>query len=376
MNVLVVNTGGVTLDLTNVDDDGRTVAHRQIDPWDGHDTAPIGEFLDHTTTVDAVGHRVVHGGNTLSKPTIINERVEGIIEAAAPLAPLHQQRALLGIRAARTLLPDAVHVACFDTEFHTTIPDPAATYPIPAEWRERWPLRRAGFHGLSHRHVANVVATITGGDARRIVSCHLGSGASLCAIADGRSVDTTMGMTPLEGLMMVNRSGSVDPGLLLWLLQHGGLTPNELADGLYREGGLKGVAGGSGDMRDIIARADTGDAAARLAFDMYIHRLRREIAAMTAALGGIDVLAFTGGVGEHMPAVRAATADGLGYLGLVIDPDRNQRARGDADHQISTPASPARCVVVATGEHIEIAAATRTLLHRDQQHPSTIGVPP
>ncbi len=368
MNVLVVNAGGVTLELSVVDAGGTCVAEREIDPWDGHDTDAISEFVAGAPAIDAIGHRVVHGGTDLTAPTLIDAHVEDRIEAASTLAPLHQDRILLGIRATRRLFPDRPNVACFDTAFHTTMPAAASTYALPAAWRDRWPLHRLGFHGSSHAHVAAVAGTIAGADrtypsgpvARRIVSCHLGSGASLCAILDGRSVDTTMGLTPLEGLVMVSRAGSVDPGLVLWLIRRGGLDPADVEHGLYHESGLVGLAGGSGDMRDVVQRRDAGDADARLAFDVYIHRLRREIAAMTAALGGIDILAFTGGVGQHLGAVRAAAADGLGHLGIEVDTVRNAAAAADAD--VSAEQARAATVVVTTGEAIEIAAATRRAL--------------
>ncbi|MEZ5249188.1 MAG: hypothetical protein R2713_08240 [Ilumatobacteraceae bacterium] len=250
------------------------------------------------------------------------------------------------------------HVACFDTTFHLTLPAAAATYPLPREWRHRWALRRVGFHGLSHAYVARRAADLAGSHpSRRIVSCHLGSGASVCAIEAGRSIDTTMGMTPMEGLMMVTRSGTIDPGLLLWLLDGGGLTVEEVSEGLNTRSGLAGIAGGSGDMRDVVHRRARSDPEATLAFDIYVHRLRQGIAAMAASLGGVDVLAFTGGVGQHMAEVRAVTVAGLAHLGLAVDHDRNRGTSDDAD--ISARDAPARCVVVATGEHHSIAAETR-----------------
>ena len=365
MNVLVVNAGGVTLELSVIDDSGACVANREIDPWDGHGTDAITAFVDDAPDIDAIGHRVVHGGTELTAPTMIDAHVEELIEAASTMAPLHQDRILLGIHATQRLFPGRPNVACFDTAFHTTMPEATYTYALPAAWRDRWPLHRLGFHGSSHAHVAAVAGSIARGDssartgraARRIVSCHLGSGASLCAILDGRSVDTTMGLTPLEGLVMGTRSGSVDPGLILWLIERAGLDPAEVEHGLYHDSGLVGLAGGSGDMREVVERRDAGDAAARLAFDVYIHRLRREIAAMTGALGGIDILAFTGGVGQYMAAVRAAAADGLGYLEIEIDPARNEVAEADAD--IGAGTASTACIVVTSGEAIEIAAATR-----------------
>lgn len=364
--VLVVNVGGSTLGLSVVADGSRAVADTA--EWDGTDPRPLRTFLAGVPAVAAVGHRVVHGGD-LDQPVVIDDGVVEAIRAAGALSPVHQERALAGIAAARAELPDVPHVACFDTTFHRTLPDRAAVYALPAEWRRRWPLRRRGFHGLSHGYVAEVAPTVLTGDrigrpAARIVSCHLGSGASLCAIEQGRSIDTTMGATPMEGLVMAKRSGSVDPGILLWLLDEGGLDVDELRRGLSAEGGLAGLSGGtgSGDMRDVLARRAAGDEAAILAFEVYIHRLRAGIAAMAASLGGLDLLAFTGGVGEHLPEVRTAALAGLGFLGLDTVPEDPEPTSGHRD--LSTPWGTAGCVVVATGEDLAIAAATRTRLAR------------
>ncbi len=361
--VLVVNVGGATLALSVVAADGSRLLAETID-WDGCDPGPLREFLARAPAVGAVGHRVVHGGD-LDRPTLIDEGVTEAIRAAGALSPVHQERALAGIAAATDALPDRPHVACFDTTFHRTLPDRAAVYALPADWRRRWPLRRRGFHGLSHGYVAEVAPTVLSGEragrpAARIVSCHLGSGASLCAIERGRSVDTTMGATPLEGLAMAKRSGSVDPGIILWLLDEGGLGVDEVRQGLSAGGGLAGLASGSGDMRDVLAGRAAGDADARLAFDVYVHRLRAGIAAMAAALGGLDLLAFTGGVGEHLPEVRTAALAGLGFLGLDTVPENPEPTSGHRD--LTTPWATAGCVVVATGEDLAIAAATRALL--------------
>jgi acetate kinase len=257
-------------------------------------------------------------------------------------------------------LPGVPAVACFDTAFHATMAPAASTYALPAAWRERWGVRRFGFHGLSHAWVARRVPELLGRPAQglAIVSAHLGAGASLCAIRDGRSVDTTMGFTPLEGLVMATRSGSVDPGLVLWLLERGRLSAGELSDGLEHRSGLHGLAG-TADMRVVLERAAGGDADARLALDVYLHRLRAGIAAMAASLGGLDALAFTGGVGEHAPPVRAGAVDGLRFLGLAIDPARNG-AQPDAD--LSAPAALVRTIVIAAREDLEIARQTRAAL--------------
>jgi acetate kinase len=273
------------------------------------------------------------------------------IAALAELAPLHQQRGVAGIDAVAEVLPDVPAVACFDTAFHHRLPVTAATYALPREWNERWGLRWYGFHGLSHAHIARRVGELVGPN-QRIVSCHLGSGASLAAIHNGHSVDTTMGLTPLAGLVMVTRSGDVDPGLVLWLLDQ--VKPEELSDALEHRGGLAGLTGGSGDLRDIV---DNDDPAATLALEVYHHRLRREIAAMAAAMNRLDVLVFTGGVGEHQPRVRAATAEGLAFLGVAIAPEANEAAQTD----ITAAGARVRTLVVPAREDIEIARQVRSI---------------
>lgn len=258
-------------------------------------------------------------------------------------------------------LPDVPAVACFDTAFHVTLPPAANTYALPARWRERWRVRRYGFHGLSHAWIARRAPELLGTSASglRIVGCHLGAGASLCAIADGRSTDTTMGFTPLEGLVMATRSGSVDPGLLLWLLEKTGMTGRELAHALEHEAGLLGLAG-TADMRQVLARADAGDRDARTALGVYVHRLRAAIAAMTAALGGLDALVFTGGVGERSSAIRASTVAGLGFLGVAIDDRRN--ANPNVDAEITGAGAQVRTLVVHAREDLEIARQVRDLV--------------
>ena len=367
MRVLVVNAGSSSLKLrvlrwTGEQPERWEVEHTaDLDRWDGeHDLAEIESDVAEAGAIDAVGHRVVHGGADFSEATRLTAEVEQKILALSDLAPLHQPRAIAGVRAVERLLPDVPHVACFDTAFHAMMPAAAATYALPGAWRERWALRRFGFHGLSHAWAvrrAPEIAGVDGPRAARIVSCHLGAGASLCAARDGRSVDTTMGYTPLEGLVMATRSGSVDPGLVLWLIEHGGLSVGEVTDGLEHHAGLGGLTGTSGDMRDVLAARARGDAAAITAFDVYIHRLRRELAAMAGAVGGVDLVAFTGGVGENSPDVRAAAADGLAFLGLAIDPDRNAAATGDGD--ISAAGAVTRAVVVTAREDLEIADQVR-----------------
>lgn len=349
MRVLVVNAGSTTLKLALLD--GDVVVARDHD-------GGLETFAASLERVDAVGHRVVHGGDDLVHATLADDEVERRIEALTPLAPLHQPTALAGIRAARAALPGVPQYACFDTGFHATLPPAASTYALPAEWRQRWPLRRYGFHGLSHAYAARRAAALVGRplEQMRVVTCHLGAGASLCAIAGGRSVDTTMGYTPLEGLVMATRSGSVDPGLVLWLLQHGVGTAAEVERALDERSGLLGLAG-TADMQEVLARGQRGEEQAALALDVYGHRLAREVAAMTVAAGGLDALVFTGGVGEHAPGVRAGTAARLGFLGVELDPGRNDSARGDDD--IGAPGAAIRMLVVEAREDLEIARQVR-----------------
>lgn len=361
--LLVVNAGSSSLKLRVLDGADEVLAEETVERWSGAaDLDAVRDFLGRVDDVAAVGHRVVHGGEKHHRAARIDGRLLQYLDALTDLAPLHQPRALAGIRALQRLRPDLVAVACFDTAFHRTMPDAAATYALPREWREQWHLRRVGFHGLSHAYAARRGAALVGGSAAslRLVTCHLGAGASLAAVRQGRSVDTTMGFTPLAGLVMATRSGSVDPGMVIWLLRHGGLTLDDLEDGLERRSGLAGLSGTNGDLRDVLSARAEGDADARLAVDVFLHRLCREIAAMTAAAGGLDVLVFTGGIGEHAAEVRAAVAERLAYLGLDLDGTANARAATDAD--VSGPDAAVRTVVVTAREDIEIARLTRAVL--------------
>jgi acetate kinase len=345
--VLVVNAGSSSLKLSLLDRDDTVLAR----------PASLAELPD-LPAPDAIGHRIVHGGREFTEPVLIDDDVERRLRALVDLAPLHQPKSIEGIDTVRAVLPGVPEVACFDTAFHAGLPPAAATYAIPAEWREKYGLRRYGFHGLSHAYATRRAGELLGVDpaALRIVVCHLGAGASLCAVAGGRSVDTTMGFTPLEGLVMATRSGSVDPGMMLWLQQREGVTADELAEALERESGLLALAG-TADMRRILAR---DDADAALALEVYLHRLRGRIAEMAAALGGLDVLVFTGGVGEGAPEVRQGAADGLGFLGVRVDPERNAAARADAE--IGAPGAAVRSLVVTAREDVEVAAGTRRVL--------------
>jgi acetate kinase len=353
VRVLVVNAGSSSLKLS-VLRDGRVENGATIQRWEGGGhLEPVQEFLDGVERVDAVGHRVVHGGPRYSEPARIDGDVIDYLDSIRDLAPLHNPRAVAGIHAVAEVLPDTPAVACFDTAFHATLPAEAHTYALPREWNARWGLRRYGFHGLSHAYAARRAGELVDAPGARIVSCHLGAGASLAAVRDGTSRDTTMGFTPLAGLVMVTRSGDVDPGLLMWLLQHGGVPVDELNEALEKRSGLKGLSGTSGDLRDVLAGRADGDQDCALAFDVFVHQLCREIAAMTAAVGGLDVLVMTGGVGEHAPLVRSRVADRLAYLGIRLDPERNESASGDAD--VSAEGAEVRTVVVTAREDLEIA---------------------
>jgi acetate kinase len=344
VRLLVVNAGSSSLKLRVLDEADRTVAERGLE-WPRDGPFPAGA-LDGLPEVDAVAHRVVHGGEGFRSAVWIDDEVRARLEELTDLAPLHQPRALAAIDA----LADMRAAACFDTAFHATLAPAAATYALPSEW----PRRRFGFHGLSHAYAARRLAELAP-EATRIVCCHLGAGASLCAIAGGRSVDTTMGFTPLDGIVMATRAGSVDPGLLLWLIEHRGVPPAELSDALEHRSGLTGLAG-TGDMRELLARDD--DEAA-LALSVYVHRLRAGIATMAAALGGLDALVFTGGVGEHAPSVRAAAADGLAFLGVSLDESLNAGATEDAE--IGAAGAPVRSFVVTAREDLEMARQVRAL---------------
>ena len=303
----------------------------------------------------AVGHRVVHGGKRFFEPTIVTPLVEINIEDLSDLAPLHNPANLEGIRAAKKAFPDVEHVAVFDTAFHQTLDPAAYTYAIDAALAEKHRVRRYGFLGTSHKYVSGVVAEALGrplGELKQIV-LHLGNGASACAVDGGRSVDTSMGMTPLEGLVMGTRSGDIDPAVLVHLARRAGLGIDELDELLNRRSGLLGLTG-TGDMRDVRHAAESGDARARLAIDVVVHRLKHYIGADTALLGGLDALTFTAGVGENNPWLRAEVCAGLEVLGIRIDPERNERS-GDEPRIVSTDDSPVAVLVVPTNEELEIA---------------------
>jgi acetate kinase len=332
VRTLTVNAGSSSLKLALVED-GERVAEEEVPARGGDfDAARLRQVAERG--FDCSSHRIVHGGARFTEATVVDDEVRAALEELVELAPLHTKAALAGLDAVRELAPDRPAIACFDTSFHAELPEAARTYALPWDWIERFGLRRYGFHGLNHGYVAREAAKQAGRPLSelRIVSCHLGAGASLCAIAGGRSVDTTMGFTPLEGLVMATRSGSVDPGLLIWLQRQRGITADELDDALEHRSGVAGLSGLSGDMRELIEAVDGGNDRARLAYAVYVHRLRGQIAAMVAAAGGIDVLVFTGGIGEHSARVRDDTCAGL------------------------TPIEGARVLVIEAREDLELAS--------------------
>jgi len=363
VRVLTVNAGSSSLKLRVVGSTDDVMSKADLPRHAGESVAgSVSRFLGHAPPFDAVGHRVVHGGHELQAPVRLDQRIEGELARLADLAPLHNPPAIEAVKVLRRLRPDLPQVACFDTAFHAGLPAAAATYALPHEWTNRWRLRRYGFHGLSHAYASGRAAELIGRPLPelRLVTAHLGSGASLAAVAGGRSVDTTMGFTPLEGLVMSTRAGDVDPGLLLWLMRQGGLSARDLEDALENGSGLLGLSGVSADLRLVLSAADAGDERAGLAYAVYLHRLRAGVAAMAAAMGGLDGVVFTGGAGESSARLRRDACDGLGFLGVIVDDEANEHASGD--RLVSPPATAAPVVVVAAREDLEIARQVRAVL--------------
>jgi acetate kinase len=360
LRVLTVNAGSSSLKLRLLDEDSSLLASSDLATNRGQVAQEnVESAIADFPTPDAVGHRIVHGGERFRDPVRIDAGVVQALRELVELAPLHQPKSLAALEAVSALLPDVPAVACFDTAFHATIPARAHTYPIPKEWRQRYGLRRYGFHGLSHAYAATRAGEILGRAELRFVTCHLGAGASLAAVAHGQSLDTTMGFTPLEGLAMATRSGSIDPGMLLWLLERHSLTVDQMAEALEHDSGLRGLAG-TADMPEVLERARAGDHAAVLARDVYVHRLRAGIASMVAAMDGLDALVFTGGVGENSPEIRERAISGLAFLGVSIDPERNSKAAND--RVISAEGSQVATLAVTSREDLQMANDVRRLL--------------
>lgn len=369
--VFVLNTGSSSVKYRVLDPvDGRVLANGLIDRIG----EPGSQTVDHAQAlaeirralaelpIDAVGHRIVHGGSLFTEPVLIDDQVVRDIESLSPLAPLHNPPGLLGIRAARAAWPDVPQVAVFDTAFHATLPPEAWAYAIDAEVAARHGIRRYGFHGTSFRYVSARAAEHLGRPLSelKMIVLHLGNGASAVAIQGGHSIDTSMGMTPLEGLVMGTRSGDLDPAILPYLHRVASSSFDELDELLNRQSGLLGMSG-SRDLREIVAAAEAGTPAAVLALDVYVHRLRHYLGAYTAQLGGVDAIVFTGGVGENSALIRERSLDRLGFLGVAVDSHANE-AHDSGPRLISTPDSGVAVLVIPTDEELEIARQTAALL--------------
>lgn len=346
----VETSGGAQLD-EEIRPDSRPagLAHMLQQLWLGSATAISGPG-----DVDVVGHRVVHGGREYEESALVTADVRAAIERLTPLAPLHNPAALEGMAAIDRLFSGVPQVAVFDTACHSRIPEAAAAYAGPYEWLGMG-IRRYGFHGISHEYAANRAALLLnrGLESLRLITCHLGNGCSLAAIREGRSVDTTMGFTPLEGLMMAKRSGSVDPGILLYLQREKGMTVDRVDHALNEASGLLGISGVGADMRQVMEAVGEGSERARLAVDMFVHSLRRHIGAMLGSLGGLDALVFTGGIGENAAAIRAAACEPFAFLGLTLDPALNDSRPVDSD--IAASDSAVRLLVIQSQENWAVA---------------------
>jgi acetate kinase len=349
--------GRVQKERIQVSSRGQVVRHLLNTLWEGEV-----RVLASVSEINAVGHRVVHGGLHFEEPVAITPDVRSAIASVAALAPLHIPAALEGMEIAGSILGPVLQVAVFDTGFHRRLPLPAAVYPGPYEWFESG-IRRYGFHGINHQYCAGRAAQLLKKDPKslKLVTCHLGNGCSVAAIHRGRSVDTTMGFTPLDGLMMGTRSGAVDPGILIFLMRQGQLDGEQMDHVLNQESGLLGISGVSSDMREILAAMQRGHERAKLAFDIYVHRLRAAIGGMAAVLDGMDSIVFTAGVGENSPEVRAAACSALGFLGVKLDSELNVRPKLDAD--ISSADSRVRVLVIRAEEDWAIAAECWKLAH-------------
>ena len=389
MKILVLNTGSSTVKFSVVETHEETTLLDGLADWTASPakltiqragTAPhetpleaatpgaavervlreLTQLLGNVNDVAAVGHRIVHGGPAYTASVRIDDAVKRTLAGLAEMAPLHNPVNLEGIVAAQKVWPQVPHVAVFDTAFHATIPEAAHTYAVPYHWTTDWKLRRYGFHGLSVAYCTDRVAKMLGRKGSRLIICHLGNGCSVSAVRDDRCVDTSMGFTPLDGLVMGTRSGSVDPGLLLYVLRHKGLSADDLDRVLNRESGLLGVSGLTSDMRGLLTAAREGNRRAQLALDVFVHRLRQTIGGLAATLGGVDALVFTAGIGEHAADIRAAACAGLEFLGARLDPQANAACRPDKD--VATPEASCRILVLATREDLTIVRETVRVL--------------
>ncbi len=359
--------GAQTKDRVKVASRSHTIGQLLDTLWNG--TLRV---ISAPSEIDVVGHRIVHGGKDLDKATAITPEVKSAIARMSTFAPLHNRAELEGIEIIEKRIETVLQVAVFDTGFHSRLPESAAVYPGPYEWLAQG-IRRYGFHGINHQYCAERTAQLMGKDLRslKLVTCHLGNGCSLAAIREGRSIDTTMGFTPLEGLMMGTRSGSVDPGIMTYLIRQGGFTGQQLDDLLNSKSGLLGVSGISSDMRQIVAAMKDGHPRAKLAFEIFVHRLQAGIGAMIAVLGGIDALVFTAGIGENSPEVRAAASANFGFLGLKLD--RTKNTQSSVDQEISLSDSTVHVLIVRAQEDWAIARdCWRLISARSQGHARVI----
>ena len=352
-SVLVVNAGSTSLKLRVVDEREEVL-----------EASSLGEVA--ADDLDAVAHRVVHGGPRFRQPVLIDEEIRREMVALEPLAPLHNAPALQAITEAREIFSDLPHVAVFDTGFHETIPEEASVYAVPALWREEFGVRRYGFHGLSVEWSVERASALLGRTGLRVVVCHLGGGCSITAVADGRSVDTTMGFSPLEGVPMNTRSGSIDPGAMLYLLREKGVDVDSLDHALNFDSGIEGLGGGSRGARELEEAAEAGDAAAELAYAVFEHRVAGAVAAMAVAAGGIDAIVFTAGMGEGSPRVRERVCARLAFLGVELD--RTANGGKPIDRDIAASESSVRVLVVRAREELIAARAARSVLRKTRKH--------
>ncbi|MBN2894475.1 MAG: acetate kinase [Campylobacterales bacterium] len=364
MNILVINAGSSSLKYTLFDGEALHVKGLIEEVQDHHRAFLQMQEALHVKGIelrklDAIAHRVVHGGERFSAPALIDAALIDAIKTLTPLAPLHNPANLEGIIAARALAPDVPNIAVFDTAFHQSMPEHAYRYPLPHELYKRYGVRRYGFHGTSHRFVAAQAAQILDRDLLtcNLITLHIGNGVSACAIEQGRSVDTSMGLTPLEGLMMGTRCGSIDPGIVPYLMRVGGFSGEEIDVLMNKRSGLKAI-GGESDMRLLIEAMQSGSADATLAIEMFAYRLKKQLGSYMAALEGVDAVVFTGGIGEHAPLIRSLTCKGLAHLGIELDEAKNAASQT----QIHSEQSRVALLVIPTDEERQIASDAQTLL--------------
>ncbi|MDR0857856.1 MAG: acetate kinase [Oscillospiraceae bacterium] len=325
-------------------------------------TSDKGGVLKSMADIDAVGHRVLHGADKFSESVIVTDEVEAVIEECIPLGPLHNPANLAGIRACKAIMPGVPQVAVFDTAFHQTMPDYAFTYALPYEYYEKYKLRRYGFHGSSHRYVSQRAAEILGRENDpdfKLITCHLGNGSSFAAIKGGKCIDTSMGLTPLEGIEMGTRSGSIDPAILEFIMSREKIDVSEMTNILNKKSGVLGVSGVSSDFRDLDEAADSGNLRARLALNIFDYEGRKLIAGYAAALGGVDAIVFTAGIGENSPQIREHMTDGLEFIGISVDPAKNNIRGKEAD--VSIDGGKVRVLVIPTDEELVLASDTKRL---------------